>query len=140
MSVDSLRSECQGEVTVPRNGKKGYQPPILVCYGSVSALTQAALTGNAEGSLMSNPNMSVQSDMRLKQNITRVGTHPLGFGLYLFDYKPEFRKQEVNVRQFGVMAQEVEVLMSDAVMTYSDGYKRVNYEMLGINLSARHAH
>ena len=84
-------------------------------------------------------NMST-SDIRLKKNIDRIGDHPQGFGLYLFDYKPEFSELYGSGRQFGVMAQEVEAVMPDAVVTYPDGYKRVNYAMLGINLSARRVH
>ena len=141
MSVGHSNSVEQRQVSAPVNGKKAYQSPIFVCYGSVGVLTQAALTGNSEGGGLNNPNMAAKgSDIRLKENIACVGTHPFGFGLYLFDYKPEFTKLHANGRQFGVMAQEVEVLMPEAVVTYPDGFKRVNYEMLGINLSARQVH
>ena len=141
MSIDhSQVRQTNTGVTAPMNGTREYKSPGLVCYGSVSVLTQAALTGNAEGSEMSNPNMATGSDMRLKQDIARVGNHPLGFGLYLFDYKPEFRVQHGEGRQFGVMAQEVEIVMPSAVVTCADGYKRVKYDMLGINLSGRGFH
>lgn len=123
----------------PSNGKRAYQSPGLVCYGSVSVLTQAGGTGSAENSGNIKPNMAA-SDMRLKQNVARIGNHPLGFGLYLFDYKPEFGEQREVGRQFGVMAQEVEAVMRAAVVTYPDGYKRVNYAMLGIDLSGRRVH
>ena len=72
------------------------------------------------------------SDSSLKENIVRVGNHPLGIGLYLYDYKAEFRDQWGHGRQFGVMAHEVEVVMPEAVATHSAGYKIVNYGMLGI--------
>lgn len=35
-------------------------------------------------------------------------------------------------RQFGVMADEVEALVSQAVVMHPDGYKRVDYAQLGI--------
>jgi hypothetical protein len=62
------------------------------------------------------------SDRRLKSNIERVGTHPLGIGIYDYDIFGE--------RQRGVMADEVETVLPEAVMTHSSGYKMVNYGML----------
>ena len=62
------------------------------------------------------------SDRRLKSNIVRVGTHPLGIGIYEYDIAGQ--------RQRGVMADEVETVLPEAVVTRSDGYKMVNYGML----------
>ena len=62
------------------------------------------------------------SDRRLKSNIVRVGTHPLGIGVYEYDINGE--------RQRGVMADEVETVLPEAVVTRSDGYKMVNYGLL----------
>ena len=62
------------------------------------------------------------SDRRLKSNIVRVGTHPLGIGVYEYDIAGE--------RQRGVMADEVETVLPEAVVTRHDGYKMVNYGML----------
>lgn len=63
------------------------------------------------------------SDSRLKADIVRIGTHPLGIGLYEYTI--------FGTRQQGVMAEEVERVLPTAVMTGTDGYKRVNYAMLG---------
>lgn len=62
------------------------------------------------------------SDARLKSDIVKVGTHPLGVGVY--DYT-KFGK-----RERGVMAQEVEQVKPDAVSTHESGYKQVNYGLL----------
>ena len=62
------------------------------------------------------------SDRRLKSNIERVGTHSLGIGIYEYDINGE--------RQRGVMADEVETVLPEAVVTRSDGYKMVNYGLL----------
>jgi len=62
------------------------------------------------------------SDRRLKSNIVKVGTHPLGIGIYEYDIFGE--------RQRGVMADEVEKVMPEAVMTHESGYKMVNYGAL----------
>ena len=131
--------QADAGAATPVNQKKEYKSPVLVCYGSVSILTRAAATGNSEGGGSMNPTMAA-SDVRLKQNIARIGNHSLGFGLYLFDYKPEFRGGHGAGRQFGVMAQEVEAVMPSAVVTYADGFKRVNYAMLGIDCSVRRVH
>lgn len=68
----------------------------------------------------------------IKENIVRIGVHPLGIGLYLFDYRSVHRQEWGHGRQFGVMADEVESVMPDAVLIHSDGYKMVDYAMLGI--------
>jgi hypothetical protein len=63
------------------------------------------------------------SDERLKKNIKRIGTHILGIGIYAYDYiwgEPSI----------GVMAQELEKVMPEAVITTDSGYKAVNYAML----------
>ena len=65
---------------------------------------------------------SMFSDRRLKSNIERVGTHPLGIGVYEYDI---FGK-----RQRGVMADEVETVMPEAVTEHPSGYKMVNYGAL----------
>jgi len=62
------------------------------------------------------------SDRRLKSNIERIGTHKLGIGIYEYDIFGE--------RQQGVMADEVEKVMPEAVLMHPSGYKMVNYGLL----------
>jgi hypothetical protein len=62
------------------------------------------------------------SDRRLKSNIVRIGTHPLGIGIYEYDI--------FGGRQRGVMADEIEAVMPEAVSTHESGYKMVNYGLL----------
>ena len=93
----------------PSRSKKSYATPRLVKYGDVRTLTQAGSAGGLEtGMGMMTP---MASSRDVKENIVRIGTHPLGIGLYLFDYKPEFRDLYGHGRQFGVMADEVETVM-----------------------------
>ena len=66
--------------------------------------------------------ISAFSDRRLKSNIERVGTHPLGIGVYEYDI--------AGRRERGVMADEVESVKPEAVSTHESGYKMVNYGML----------
>jgi hypothetical protein len=71
------------------------------------------------------------SDINLKVNLVRVGTHPYGFGLYLFNYS-EATTVPHHLRHFGVLAQEVEHFVPQAVHRHPDGYKVVDYAALGI--------
>lgn len=110
--------------------KRPYHKPKLQSFGRVHLLTQGSGPENGDGGqTMMQPPMS---DRGIKENIVHIGVHPLGIGLYLFDYKPEFRKQWSYGRQFGVMADEVEQVMP-AVSVHPDGYKMVNYALLGIS-------
>ena len=70
------------------------------------------------------------SDIRLKQNIERVGTDErTGLAIYEFEYKAN-----PGERFRGVMAHEVEVNFPEAVTTRADGYKAVFYERLGMQM------
>jgi len=67
------------------------------------------------------------SDIRVKQDIVLVGKLNNGFPLYLFQYKPEFRDEGGHGFHIGVMAQDVEQIIPDAVSVHADGYKMVDY-------------
>lgn len=120
--------------------KLDYRSPALVCYGKVRDLTQSGSSNLRESNCgwdnVPTKNRPCQgSDPRLKENVVRIGTHPLGIGLYLFDYKPEFQAQWGYGRRFGVMADEVEAVMTEAVREHADGYRMVDYAMLGVEPS-----
>lgn len=66
-----------------------------------------------------------KSDIRLKKNIVKLGIHKtLGIGLYTWDYL-------WGEKGAGVMAQELEKVMPEAVITHESGFKMVDYSMLG---------
>jgi len=111
--------------------RRPYLTPRLASYGRVAAMTK---NGGASGSDGTGSSMTTTmgSDSSIKENIVRIGNHPLGIGLYLYDYKTEFRDLWGHGRQLGVMAHEVEAVMPEAVVTHSHGYKVVDYGMLGI--------
>lgn len=116
--------------TDQKSTKRPYQPPKLIRYGNVGQLTMNMTSGiNSEASGMPRDNSS--SDPALKTNVVRIGDHPAGFGIYLFDYKPEFSAHGEG-RQFGVMADEVEQVFPRAVSRDADGFRRVDYGLLGI--------
>lgn len=81
--------------------------------GSAGGLMQGAAALYSSG---------IFSDQRLKSHIQRIGSHILGFGVYLYKI---FGKWEV-----GFMAQEVMLVKPEAVSIHSSGYMQVNYSML----------
>lgn len=89
--------------------------------GAVNA--QNAQTGNLLGSL---GNLGAAyfmfSDRRLKSRIKRVGTHPIGVGI--FEYTM------MGIPQRGVIAQEVQAVRPDLVKRHASGYLMVNYASL----------
>lgn len=131
-------NEATLATTLPGGQKRSYKRPELRFYGEVRQFTQG--TKNAGSDANSTLTKNVASDRAFKANCVQVGTHPLGIGLYLFDYKLEFQEAQGYGRQFGVMADEVEAVMPEAVVMYADGYKRVNYAMLGIDQFGRRVH
>jgi len=66
----------------------------------------------------------MSSDRRLKKNIVRIGTHKSGVGVYSYTMK------RTGIDDVGVMAQELQGVMPEAVSTDSDGYLMVDYSKL----------
>ena len=67
-----------------------------------------------------------RSDIALKHDIVLLGHLSNGLGYYRFSYIGS------DKAYVGVMAQEVEKVMPDAVTRGSDGYLRVYYDKLGL--------
>jgi len=65
-----------------------------------------------------------------KQNVERVGDHPLGIGVYAFEYRDEFKAKWGAGRHVGVMADEVARVLPAAISKDADGHTVVDYAML----------
>lgn len=89
-------------------------------YGQQMAARNANM--NAMGQAVGTAATAFFSDIRLKSNIERVGTHPLGIGVYEYDIDGH--------RERGVMAQEVLNVKPEAVLMGDDGFYMVNYGAL----------
>lgn len=69
-----------------------------------------------------------RSDVALKHDIVLLGHLDNGLGFYRFSYHGS---DKVYV---GVMAQDVQTVMPEAVVRSHDGYLRVFYDKLGLEL------
>lgn len=127
-----MRKTDTPQVQVPRTSgqRRPYVTPVLVHHGSVRQVTfgSAGPLGDGAGTKRSKR----PSDRRAKHDIARVGTHPLGIGLYLYRYRPEFVPLFGSARHFGAMADEVELVLPQAVGRDPCGIRAVDYDMLGI--------
>jgi Chaperone of endosialidase len=72
------------------------------------------------------------SDVRLKTDVTRIGTGAHGLPIYTFRYIGEPDLYE------GVMAQDVLDVMPSAVSVAENGYYQVDYDQLGIPFRRLH--
>jgi hypothetical protein len=86
------------------------------------SLGGAALGVPSIGGMVGGALGSLFSDRRLKSNIVRIGTHPIGVGIYEYDI--------FGGRQVGVMAQELIEVMPEAVHQHPSGYMMVDYGRL----------
>ena len=94
--------------------------------GNVNASNQA--NSNFMGGLMGLGG-AIFSDINLKENIKKVGALDNGINLYSYNYKDGYDLPKG--KQVGVMAQEVEKVIPEAV-TEIGGFKAVNYALLGV--------
>jgi hypothetical protein len=70
------------------------------------------------------------SDIRAKHDIVLLGHLDNGLGFYRFSYNGS------DKAYVGVMAQEVQTIKPEAVARGSDGYLRVNYDLLGLQMQS----
>jgi Chaperone of endosialidase len=68
------------------------------------------------------------SDIRVKHDILLLGYLDNGIGFYRFSYNGS------DKAYVGVIAQEVQAIMPEAVVRGTDGYLRVNYDRLQLHM------
>lgn len=92
--------------------------------GLGAAQAQSGLFGGlAQGAGMGLGYLFATSDLRVKDNISLLYKDSRGFNWYEFTYKGN------NTKHVGVIAQEVEQILPEAVVEFN-GIKHVNYGML----------
>lgn len=97
-----------------------------------AANAQNAANNSMTQGLFSLGGAALMSDIRTKENIKQVAWLPNGLPVYTYEYKPEFKDHPLagHGTHTGVMAQEVEVMYPNAVITLDNGYKAVDYGQL----------
>lgn len=101
--------------------KRTYVKPELEKRGILSVVTAK----------LDSP-VPMESDIRLKTDIEKVGVAANGLPLYTFKYvggQAVYR---------GVMAQDVMKVFPEAVCTTPNGYLAVRYDMLGLEMTRIH--
>lgn len=94
-----------------------YARPTLDRRETLGAVAAAPISALADAQ---------ESDVRLKEDIARIGTTTHGLPLYRFRYRSKPGLYE------GVMAQEALRVMPEAVARGEDGFLRVDYTRLGV--------
>jgi hypothetical protein len=100
----------------------GVQP--FVVGGGPSPFSQIM---NAAGTIAG---IAKMSDIRLKKDIKRIGKLPSGINLYTWKWNDLGKKLAKGTLEIGVLAQEVQLIKPEAVITRPDGYLMVNYGSL----------
>ena len=123
-------SQIQNPVFQPFTGANVGAAPIAQTMqnayaGQMNAYNQQIASQNAQTSGLFDLGaaaITAYSDERLKSNITRIGTHPLGIGIYEYDI--------FDRREIGVMAQEVQEVLPEAIHIDPSGFMMVDYGRL----------
>lgn len=116
------------EAAAPQNALAQYMAMITGNYGGTSSGGSSTTStvpnqSNPLGTIASLATIgsAIASDRRVKENIVPEGTKWKGLNVYTYNYIGD------NVRRRGVMAQDVEGIYPDAVVTIN-GIKHVKYE------------
>lgn len=98
--------------------QSGYQSQVIP--GGPSGLQQGLQAAGTIASIF-------RSDVKLKKNIKRVGKLPNGLNVYTWEWTEEAKVLVNKQPTIGVIAQEVQEVLPEAVATHSDGYLVVDY-------------
>jgi hypothetical protein len=124
-------SEPEGKVSVDENAEKTEdlvgRREAIGRFAKYTAPAMLAVLMSTKSATACVSNCGVISDIRLKRDIARVGDAG-GIGLYRFQY---LWSDAIHV---GVIAQEVASVMPEAVQRGTDGYLRVDYARLGVQM------
>lgn len=140
----SLDVASMADVARRQQGEYDLETAIANLSGAVG---QQAALGNLYGSMFSGAGsllgsltggttdivsalISKYSDVRLKENITKVGSLDSGINLYTWDWTEEGKRLAGDTPTVGVLAQEVQQVMPEAVTRGDHGYLTVNYSKL----------
>jgi hypothetical protein len=101
--------------------QSGYQSQVIP--GGPSGLMQGLQAAGTVAGIYG----SLKSDIRLKKDIKRVGKLPNGLNVYTWEWTEEAKPLVNKQPTMGVIAQEVQEVLPEAVSTHADGYLMVDY-------------
>lgn len=130
LTLADLLRQLLGGNTLPQEFVPGTDPAVMLTGKPIQQSTKPAVLPDLPPGLNVGPTAFSRpfpsgwqkSDLRLKSNIARVGTHPRGVGIYEYDIDGR--------RERGVIAQELLTVLPEAVRLGDDGFFRVNYAAL----------
>lgn len=77
------------------------------------------------------------SDVALKDNLTKIDSLPNGLGIYTWEWNDKAKELGIDKQPtYGVVAQEVQTLVPDAVSLHDNGYMVIDYshpELQGVH-------
>lgn len=124
-AVIARRQQAAGSLGGLRAGLGSQQAQLSLAGGAAQA---AGITGQAAGARagITGAFGLLSSDIRLKENIERIGTLDSGLGWYKWEWTEEGKAIAGDQICYGVIAQEAREVFPDAVVEV-DNYLRVDY-------------
>ena len=132
-AIEAQRGEFQRALDYPRQQigllQAGMGTPLI---STTSSNKQKGISGTEFGAGVAGIGelISIFSDIRLKENITKIGKSANGHNLYTWDWNDKAKKLGIDSPTTGVIAQEVMKYMPKAVTKNANGYYMVNYGVL----------
>ena len=121
-SFRSFRGKAREKMGLPAQPPPPVMMPPTNRLGGALSLIQSGLSIGASIATISS------SDIKVKENINKVGKSPQGYSIYEFNYIGD------ATRYRGVMAQDVVKIHPMAVEIMSSGYLGVNYDLIDVNM------
>lgn len=108
-------------------GGSAFVAPVVASFAMQGLAIRPAAAQPGSSARVSNS--TTISDMHLKREINRTGTHPMGFGIYRFKYLWS------DTAYVGVLAQEVVKKAPQAVTAGPGNFLTVDYRALGMEMT-----
>jgi hypothetical protein len=127
LPLEQYLERMRSLATLGQTGTQTQSPSTLQIIAGLGSMGASMFSAPAGGtSAATGLAAAFGSDRRIKTDIEKIGEDPRGFGLYTYRYVWD----EPEVRRTGVMAQEVALVIPEAVHTHELGFLVVDYGAL----------
>lgn len=131
--LDAAKQQYAGYAGAPATSL-GYMGAALGSSPQPMTTTQSKEPGLFDyltlGASTAGPIIKAMSDVNLKDAITKISSLSDKIGLYRWKWNDKAKSLGIDTPEFGVLAQEVEKVMPEAVSTAPNGFKQVRYDMV----------